>query len=381
MGLALFHKKKYDKAFRYLDNANAIGNQSEKSAVEPHLKECKEKLDEMKKKEREERRRKEKEKEELEKQKEKEKEKEKKEKKEEKNIINEIHEIKEEKKENNDNDNINNEVKIDRENDIDIKETKREETKENKLDNLRNIIEKEKEKNKKDDIDIEDDIKIEDTKEPSFSNNINNNNNFNNNFNNFNNNINNIPPKYSQDSINQARNQINNMSDDQINSMIGVMKQMDNQTLKNLMAAQGMNLSDQQIEMMKASLSPDLIKMAQNQNFPNPMVNNNTNNSNNNNIDINNNAQPPQMPNLNNMDLSQMMDFVKSNPQLLKMLTPQLSKMMGGKNVDPEIMMKSMENILWIFSIPGRIKRFMLSWRGICFVILIIAIFYGIFKR
>jgi tetratricopeptide (TPR) repeat protein len=88
MGLALFHKKKYDKAFRYLDNANAIGNQSEKSAVEPHLKECKEKLDEMKKKEREERRRKEKEKEELEKQKEKEKEKEKKEKKEENNIIN-----------------------------------------------------------------------------------------------------------------------------------------------------------------------------------------------------------------------------------------------------------------------------------------------------
>ena len=66
------------------------------------------------------------------------------------------------------------------------------------------------------------------------------------------------------------------MSDDQINSMIGYMKQMDNQTLKNLMAAQGMNLSDQQIEMMKASLSPDLIKMAQNQNFPNPMVNNNT---------------------------------------------------------------------------------------------------------
>jgi hypothetical protein len=55
--------------------------------------------------------------------------------------------------------------------------------------------------------------------------------------------------------------------------------------------------------------------------------------------------------------------------------------MMGGKNVDPEIMMKSMENILWIFSIPGRIKRFMLSWRGICFIILIIAIFYGIFKR
>jgi hypothetical protein len=170
------------------------------------------------------------------------------------------------------------------------------------------------------------------------------------------------------------------MSDDQINAMIGHMKQMDNQTWKNLMAAQGMNLSDQQIEMMRASLSPELFKMTQNQNFQNLMVNNNTNNSDNN-ININNNVQPPQMPNLNNMDISQMMNFVKSNPELLKMFTPQLSKMMGGKNIDPEIMMKSMENILWIFSIPGRIKRFMLSWRGICFIILIIAIYYGIFKR
>ena len=374
MGLALFHKKKFDKAFRYLDNANAIGTPSEKSAVEPHLKECREKLDEMKKKEREERKRKEKEKE--------------KEKEENNNIINENNEIKEEKKEKEKKDNNNNKNEINTE-----EKNKKEEKTDNKLDNLRDMIEKEKEKNKKDKEDkkdeIEDDIKVEDTKDSPYSNNINTNNN---NFNNFNNNfnINNNPPKYSQEYINQARNQLNNMSDDQLNAMIGNMKQMDNQTLKNLMAAQGMNLSDQQIEMMKASLSPELIKMAQNQNFPNPNpmtntninnINNNTNNNINNNTNINNNPQPPQMPNLNNMDFSQMMDFVKKNPELLKMVSPQLSQMMGGKNVDPEIMMKSMENILWIFSLPGRIKRFMLSWRGICFIILIIAIFYGIFKR
>ena len=374
MGLALFHKKKYDKAFRYLDNANAIGTPSEKSAVEPHLKECKEKLEEFKKKEREERKRKEKE-------------------KEENNIINENNKIKEEKKEikkeeKEKNENNNNKLEINTE------EKKKEgEKKDNKLDNLRDMIEKEKEKNKKDkeekEDEIEDDIKVEDTKDSPYSKNINNNYN---NFNNFNNNINinNNPPKYNQEYINQARNQLNNMSDEQLNAMIGNMKQMDNQTLKNLMAAQGMNLSDQQIEMMKASLSPELIKMAQNQNFPNPMANQNINNINNNNnsinninnnTNINNNVQPPQMPNLNNMDFSQMMDFVKKNPELLKMVSPQLSQMMGGKNVDPEIMMKSMENILWIFSLPGRIKRFMLSWRGICFIILIIAIFYGIFKR
>ena len=174
--------------------------------------------------------------------------------------------------------------------------------------------------------------------------------------------------------------------------MIQNLKNMDNQTLKNLMAAQGMNLSDEQIEMMKNSLSPELLRMVQNQNFQNPPMNQNNNNNindnTNNNINTNNitnnNTQNPPMPNLGNlgnMDFTQMMEFIKKNPQILKMVSPQLSKMMGGKDIDPEIMMKSMENIMWIFSIPGRIKRFMLSWRGICLIVFIIAIFYGIFKR
>jgi hypothetical protein len=90
---------------------------------------------------------------------------------------------------------------------------------------------------------------------------------------------------------------------------------------------------------------------------------------------------PPQMPNFAKMDFQQMLDFVKKNPELLKMISPQLSKMMGGKDIDPEIMMKSMEKIMWIFSIPGRIKRFMLSWRGICLIVFIIAIIYGLFFR
>ena len=175
-----------------------------------------------------------------------------------------------------------------------------------------------------------------------------------------------------------------NMSDEQLNLMIEQMKRMDNQTLKNIMGAQGMNLSDQQIEMMKNSLSPEVLRMAQNQNFQNPTANNNlniSNNNNNNNINTGNNTQPPQMPNIGNMDFSQMMEFIKKNPELLKMISPQLSQMMGGKNIDPELMMKSMENIMWIFTLPGRIKKFMLSWRGICLIVFIVAIFYGIFKR
>ena len=395
MGLALFHKQKYDKAFRYLDNANAIGNQNEKKVIEPDLRECKEKLDEMKKKEREER---------LKKEKEREREKEKEKKKEANNIKNEINEIKEEKKEkdkttvkeiniNNENRNeIKNEIKTDEnkersENKINNEE--KYENKDDKLNNLRSVIEKEKEKNKKV-KEEEDDIKIEDTKEPTYSNNnINNNINYNNinNFN-YNNNFNNInnSPKFSQEYINEARNQMNNMTDEQLREMIENMKRMDNQTMKNLMAAQGMNLSDQQINMMKNSLSPELLRMVQNQNFQNPNMNANGNiNSNNinNTINTTSNSNNPQqqMPNLGNMDFSQMMEFIKKNPELLKMVSPQLSQMMGGKNVDPELMMKSMENILWIFSIPSRIKKFMLSWRGVCLIIFIIAIFYGIFKR
>ena len=393
MGLALFHKQKYDKAFRYLDNANAIGNQNEKKVIEPDLRECKEKLDEMKKKEREER---------LKKEKEREKEKEKK--KEVNNVKNEINEIKEEKKEkdkttvkeiniNNENRNeIKNEIKTDEnkersENKINNEE--KYENKDDKLNNLRSVIEKEKEKNKKV-KEEEDDIKIEDTKEPTYSNNnINNNINYNNinNFN-YNNNFNNInnSPKFSQEYINEARNQMNNMTDEQLREMIENMKRMDNQTMKNLMAAQGMNLSDQQINMMKNSLSPELLRMVQNQNFQNPNMNANGNiNSNNinNTINTTSNSNNPQqqMSNLGNMDFSQMMEFIKKNPELIKMVSPQLSQMMGGKNVDPELMMKSMENILWIFSIPSRIKKFMLSWRGVCLIVFIIAIFYGIFKR
>ena len=187
------------------------------------------------------------------------------------------------------------------------------------------------------------------------------------------------------------------MSDEQLNLMVTQMKMMDNQTMKNMMAAQGMNLTDQQIDMMKMSLTPETLKMMRNPNFNPPNINNNLNNNinnnniNNNNINnnnINNNntgnnmpPQMPQMPNLANMDFQQMLDFIKKNPDLLKMISPQLSQMMGGKNIDPEIMMKSMEKIMWIFSIPGRIKRFMLSWRGVCFIIFIIAIFYGLFKR
>ena len=117
--------------------------------------------------------------------------------------------------------------------------------------------------------------------------------------NNFNNNIN-MPPRYSQEYFNQAKNEMMNMSDEDLKKMTQYMKNMDNQTLKNLMAAQGMNLSDEQINMMKNSLSPELLRMVQNQNFQNPPMNPNNN--------LNNNTNIPQRP-LTNEDLLERIDL------------------------------------------------------------------------
>ena len=51
-----------------------------------------------------------------------------------------------------------------------------------------------------------------------------------------------------------------------MNLMINQIKSMDNQTQKNMMASQGMTLTDQQFEMMKISLTPETLKMIRNSN-------------------------------------------------------------------------------------------------------------------
>ena len=45
MGIALLNKKKYEKAFRYLDNAKAIGNSEEKKTCEQYINKCNEELE------------------------------------------------------------------------------------------------------------------------------------------------------------------------------------------------------------------------------------------------------------------------------------------------------------------------------------------------
>ena len=350
MGIALMKKNQYDKAFRYLDNANKIGKASEKKAVEPYLKECKEKLEEIKKKQREEGLKKENE---------------------------ENQKQKEEQKNNNEPD----------------KQEKKEN--DNRFNTLRNIIRKEKIKNiiknakengEDDDIKVEESDKVKgfnnkkkyNIKIYSDSSNCCHPNNNSNNLNNkdYQN------PNFSQNYMNKTKDQINNISDEQLNLMVKQMKNMDNQTLKSMMADQGMALSDQQIEMMKISMTPETLKMMRNQNFQKFNIKNiNSKLNKNHNSQVQKNNNNTNLPNLANMDIQQMMDFMKKNPELFKMLSPQLSNIMGGGDTPPEIMMESMEKIFRIFNFLEQIINFLFSWRGACFIILIIAIIYALIKK
>ena len=338
MGIALLKKGKIEKAYRFLDNANAIGNIEEKKAIEPYMKECKselEKIKSMKKKEK---------------------------------LMNNNQEdekdIKNKEDLKDDNNNTNNNTNKEKKENINENEI-------NTSSNNSSIL-KNNDNNKKEN---EDDIKIEDvknTQEIKTSTTTTNNN--------FSHSHTFPSPNFNlnENQMNQARNQINNMSDEQLNSLCDQMKNMDNETLKSLMKSQGMNCTDEQIAMMKNSLNPETFKLIKNSNFSMPHHSNTINNPSN--INNNNNNPVNELPNLANMDIKGMMNFLKKNPEMLKMLSPQINAMLG-KDANPEIMMQAMEKILWIFEIPGKLKRFFTSWRGICVIILFITLIWGYFKK
>lgn len=181
---------------------------------------------------------------------------------------------------------------------------------------------------------------------------------------------------------------------------------MDNNMIKSVYQMQGMNITDEQINFMKNNMNPDLMKMAvdMNPNSPIPSSNNSNNttenkktnlnnesydnvNNSNNNISVSNQnqQQPVNFPfgngNLPNMDMKSMMDFISKNPNIMNMMGPQMSQMFGnGNGMDQNLMMNSMQTILWFMSIPTRIKQFFSSTQGkiliLCLLFLIIAYFF-----
>lgn len=164
-------------------------------------------------------------------------------------------------------------------------------------------------------------------------------------------------------------------------------KNMDTNTIKAMTQMQGMNLTDDMINMMKNNITPEMMKMAASVNNTNSNISSiNTNNYTdalNNNDSINSNNPSTMNGGLPNMDMSSMMNFIQKNPQIMNMMGPQMSNMFGGANpnIDPNMMMSTMQTIFWIISLPSRIKNFFTSTRGILLIICIITLIYAYFFK
>ncbi len=194
-----------------------------------------------------------------------------------------------------------------------------------------------------------------------------------------------------------------------MNGMLGMIKNMDNDTIKSMMQMQGMTLSDEQINMMKGSMNPEMMNMMknmkggmpqpnlnQNQNLNNNMSNRGSNienevspsrssNSNSGNNSLNNSNMPNMnggFPDMSNM--GDMLKMVQNNPQLMNMMGPQMSKMFGGDGTNPgqnETMMNAMQNVMWVISLPQRIKAFFKSPKGMLFLLFVIVLIVSYFYR
>lgn len=166
--------------------------------------------------------------------------------------------------------------------------------------------------------------------------------------------------------------------------MTKMLMNMDNNTIKSMMSSMGQNLSDDQINLLKneslmkncfsqMKSNPDMlngINSSTLMNNPNLNGGNTTNSEIVNNQNQQTNSNPFNNLNMNdfpkNMDYSSMVNFISKNPDLIKSLSPQLSQMLGnnGNNAN----MPNLDTIIYLFTLPHKIKTFFLSTKGIVIV-------------
>ena len=252
-----------------------------------------------------------------------------------------------------------------------------------KLKTVEEVLKQEKQKTKKEEKKDDDDIEIstdapskKETPQPTYPNNT------------MFNRSNTMPQMPINPHDPNIQNLFSSMSDEDLNRTAEQFKSMDNATIVQMMRSQGMNMTEQDVELLKGNVNAETLKMAR-QNFsqsqpPSSPTSQSSQSTTSSQSVPNPQMQMPNMsslPNLQNMDYQSMLKFLKDNPQMMKMISPQLAKMFGGKEPDPDMVMTALEKIMWICSIPGRIKNFFTSWRGICFTILLIALFIGFIYR
>jgi len=155
--------------------------------------------------------------------------------------------------------------------------------------------------------------------------------------------------------------EINEIDENQINQISEMFSKVDDETLKSILVSQGKTVTEEQLKMIK---NPALIKLAHQQ----VKSNYNFNNNNNENIEdkVNLLEKKDISKNLNNneMDLNSMMMNFISNPDLVK----NLGGLFGGNQGK---IPQQLETLLYLISLPQKIKSFLKSTRGIITVGLI----------
>ena len=125
---------------------------------------------------------------------------------------------------------------------------------------------------------------------------------------------------------------MSNISDDQMKASIDMMKQ-NPEMFKNIMKAQGMNISDEQMNMMTNMMSPEMMRMAQNMQrsgmMPPGAQPQNTNGG------AAANPMAGGMPNMQGDQMKNMTDQILNNPEMLR-------NMMNMMSSDPNSPMMQM---------------------------------------
>ena len=125
---------------------------------------------------------------------------------------------------------------------------------------------------------------------------------------------------------------MSNISDDQMKASIDMMKQ-NPEMFKNIMKAQGMNISDEQMNMMTNMMSPEMMRMAQNMQrsgmMPPGAQPQNTNGG------AATNPMAGGMPNMQGDQMKNMTDQILNNPEMLR-------NMMNMMSSDPNSPMMQM---------------------------------------
>ena len=201
---------------------------------------------------------------------------------------------------------------------------------------------------------------------------------------------------------------------DEISSMF---RNVDNAVIISMMEMQGISMTEEILNMIKTHINPEMMKIAANtpteiipsfsstmnvkrepfSNSTSENQNMNTDTNSNNNSKSTNNPSSGVFPDIGNIDMSKAMEYMNKNPQIRKMMAPHINHMFGGgggngngdgnsnsddmDNLDPNLMMNTLQNIIWFLNLITRINQFLLSIPGRLFLFAMVVLIGSYFSK